>query len=305
MHNRALHDTLAAFVEEAAWQLAEEVSGGAEVPFELIDQGRSSAPLYCYRPQTQRFLAAQAGALGRLPSYVQAVQGLMTLPDVAAYLTARGRRAPGSEPRTQAEAALQAFMSAMWEDATDFTFDAERFAAAFAELEGAVYAGCALSLVVTPVEGLVIESDEVVLGEGLSLMRGVALADSPPELRGDEFAAVAVLATRDGGRRRTRASSRRAAGCVTCRRRCACGTTPSRRSARRRGRAPTAGRGSRSRWPPACAGRAGTAWSARRRRTACARSARSWPVARRAAASSPGRCGASSSAASGAAPPRR
>ena len=44
MHNRALHDTLAAFVEEAAWQLAEEVSGGAEIPFELIEQGRSSAP---------------------------------------------------------------------------------------------------------------------------------------------------------------------------------------------------------------------------------------------------------------------
>jgi hypothetical protein len=43
MHNRALHDTLAAFVEEAAWQLAEEVSGGAEIPFELIEQGRSSA----------------------------------------------------------------------------------------------------------------------------------------------------------------------------------------------------------------------------------------------------------------------
>ena len=41
MHNRALHDTLAAFVEEAAWQLAEEVSGGAEVPFELIEQGRA------------------------------------------------------------------------------------------------------------------------------------------------------------------------------------------------------------------------------------------------------------------------
>ena len=30
MHNRALHDTLAAFVEEAAWQLAEEVAAGAE-----------------------------------------------------------------------------------------------------------------------------------------------------------------------------------------------------------------------------------------------------------------------------------
>ena len=41
MHNRALHDSLAAFVEEAARQLADEVSGGAEVPFELIEQGRS------------------------------------------------------------------------------------------------------------------------------------------------------------------------------------------------------------------------------------------------------------------------
>ena len=40
MHNRALHDTLAAFVEEAAWQLAEEVAAGAEIPFELIEQGR-------------------------------------------------------------------------------------------------------------------------------------------------------------------------------------------------------------------------------------------------------------------------
>ena len=65
MHNRALHDTLAAFVEEAAWQLAEEVSGGAEIPFELIDAGPSQlGPLYCYRPLTQRFLAERAGALG-------------------------------------------------------------------------------------------------------------------------------------------------------------------------------------------------------------------------------------------------
>src|SRR6188508_837295 len=57
MHNRALRDTLAAFVEEAACQLAEEVSGGAEVPFELIEQGRRSSPLYCYRPLTGRFIA--------------------------------------------------------------------------------------------------------------------------------------------------------------------------------------------------------------------------------------------------------
>jgi hypothetical protein len=193
MHNRALHDTLAAFVEEAAWQLAEEVSGGAEVPFELIEQGRSSAPLYCYKPLTQRFLAERAGSLGRLGSYVPAVQGLMAVPDLPSYLRTRGRRPSGSDARSQADAALQAFVAAVWQDATDFSFDHDRYAAAYAELEEAVYAGCALSLVVTPVDGLVIESAEVSLGGGLTLVRGIDLADGPPELRGDEYATVAVF----------------------------------------------------------------------------------------------------------------
>ncbi len=148
MHNRALHDTLAAFVEEAAWQLAEEVSGGAEIPFELIEQGRRSAPLYCYRPLTQRFLAERAGALARLPSYVPALQGMMGLPDLPGYLSARGRRLPGSDSRSQRRR-LQSFLTAMWSEATDFAFDPERFAAAFAELEDAAYGGCALALVVT------------------------------------------------------------------------------------------------------------------------------------------------------------
>ena len=66
MHNRALYDSLAAFVEEAAWQLAEEVSGGAEVPFELIERGRTSAPLYCYRPLTGRFIAERSPDLPNL-----------------------------------------------------------------------------------------------------------------------------------------------------------------------------------------------------------------------------------------------
>jgi hypothetical protein len=199
MHNRALHDTLAAFVEEAAWQLAEEVSGGAEIPFELVEQGRVSTPLYCYRPLTQRFVAERAGSLARLPSYVAALQGMMALPDLPSYLRRRGRRLPGSDARSQADAALQAFMTAMWSEATDFAFDRRRFDAAFTELEESAYSGCALSLVVTPVDGLVIESEEIALGEGLTLVRGLALADAPPELRGDEYATVAVLSLQDEG----------------------------------------------------------------------------------------------------------
>jgi hypothetical protein len=194
MHNRALHDTLAAFVEEAAWQLAEEVSGGAEVPFELIEQGRASAPLYCYRPLTGRFIAERVSVLARLGSYPSAVQQLAMLPDLPAYLNARGRRVPGPDARSQADAVLQAFLTAMWAEATDFAFDHARFATAFAELEATAYGDVELSVVLARVEGLVIENDEVALGEGLSLVRSTTLQDVPTDLLGDDHSVVAVLA---------------------------------------------------------------------------------------------------------------
>src|SRR3954451_25004863 len=122
MHNRALHDSLAAFVEEAAWQLAAEGSGGAEVPFELIEQGRSTAPLYCYRPLTGAFLAERSGELSKLPSYVAARQGLETLAGIEEYLRRRGvrsRHGADGHGRSPGDAALQAFLTAVWSDATD------------------------------------------------------------------------------------------------------------------------------------------------------------------------------------------
>src|SRR5215208_1962946 len=197
MHNRALHDSLAAFVEEAARQLADEVSGGAEVPFELMEMSphaRAASPLYCYRPLTGRFIGERLGVLARLPSYPMAAQGLAALPDLPAYLRARGRRIPGAERRVQADAALQAFLTAVWAEVTDFTFDRERFAEAFAELEATAYDGCTLSVILAPVDGLVIESEELALGDGLALVRAGTLQDAPGDIGRDELATVAVLA---------------------------------------------------------------------------------------------------------------
>ena len=199
MHNRALHDTLATFVEEAAWQLAEEVSGGAEVPFELAEQGRSSSPLYCYRPLTSAFISERVGNLSRLPSFPVAVRGLQVLPNLDRYLQARGRRPAPRDPRMNAEAALTAFLTEVWADQTDFVFDDGRFAVAYAELEQAVYSGVILTTVIAPVEGLVIDSDRVQLTEGVALARATALSDVPPDLRGDEYATVAVVALEDAG----------------------------------------------------------------------------------------------------------
>jgi hypothetical protein len=211
MHNRALHDSLAAFVEEAAWQLAEEVSGGAEIPFELDATPTRSAPLYCYRPLTGRFIAQRVGMLSRLPSYPAATQGLAALPDLTGYLQRRARRVPAGDKRALADAALQAFLGAVWGDATDFVYDEERFAAAYAELEEIAYAGCELSVVLAPVEGLVIESEEVPLGDGLALVRGTTLADAPAGLPEDPHATVAVLAleTQNGDGRALEAAGRR------------------------------------------------------------------------------------------------
>src|SRR5215218_7255665 len=193
MHNRALHDSLAAFVEEAARQLADEIDGGAEVPFELIEQGRSYSPLYCYRPLTGRFIGERIGVLARLPSYPAAAQQLASLPDLPAYLKARGRRPPGPDRRSQADAALQAFLTALWSEATDFSFDPQRFAKAFGELEACAYDGFTLSVVLAPVAGLVIESEELPLGDGLALVRAGTLEDPPGDIGDDQLATVAVL----------------------------------------------------------------------------------------------------------------
>jgi hypothetical protein len=197
MHNRALHDTLAGFVEEAATQLAEEVAAGAEVPFELAEQGRASSPLYCYRPLTSSFISGRVGVLARLESFTAAVRALTALPNLERYLVARGRRPSSRNPRANAEVALTAFLTHVWEDQTDFVFDPDRFALAFGELERAVYEGMALTTVVAPVEGLVIESDEVPLIAGVSLARVAALAEVPADLRGDDHATVAVVSLED------------------------------------------------------------------------------------------------------------
>jgi hypothetical protein len=198
MHNRALHDSLAAFVEEAAWQLAAEVSGGAEIPFELIEQGRSSAPLHCYRPLTGAFLAERAGELAKLPSYAPARNGLEMLSGLEEYLQRRGMPTRLQEGRSPADAALQAFLTAVWSDATEFVFDRQRFDIAFAELEDAAYDGMALTQVMAPVDGLVIESERVELGGGVSLVRAGSLGDGQEELRLDAWATVAVVRVEAG-----------------------------------------------------------------------------------------------------------
>ena len=190
MHNRALHAALRAFCEQAAWQLAAD---GPEVPFDLEEQpGSGPAPLYCYRPRTAHVVVERLGALSRLPTFPPVASALEGVGGLDGYLRARGHATPKGHG-ARGDAALRAFLAAVWADAPTVEFDAERFERAFAELEASAYAERSLTVVAVAIEGLLLESDEVALADGLVLVRAATLAERPDDLDVGEDDAVALV----------------------------------------------------------------------------------------------------------------
>jgi hypothetical protein len=180
MRNRQLHGALAAFAEEAAWQLAAETADGAEVAFEIVRGGRRDSPLYCYRPLTADFIEERVGLLARLESFLPAVHALSGLSGLDRYLDARGERGYPVESRSRAEFALRVFLSRVFEESTDFALSDERLDRAYGELEAALYEGRTDTVVIAPLLGLDVASEVVPLGEGLSLVRGNAFPEDAP-----------------------------------------------------------------------------------------------------------------------------
>jgi hypothetical protein len=198
VHNTTLHATLEAFAADAAGQLAAETASGAEIPFEVVEEPGARASLYCYRPLTGAFIRERLGMLGALPTYAPAARALAALEGVDAYLRERGEaRIPG-DARERADAALRAFLSRVFADRSEFGFDPVRFESAYAELERALYEGRCVATVIAPLLGIALESStkELALGDGLSLMRGDAVADAPAEAvwgNGEDPNVLAVL----------------------------------------------------------------------------------------------------------------
>jgi len=183
VRNRTLHQLLEAFTSEASDQLAADTAGGAEVPFELIEEPGGSAPLYCYRALTGEFIRERLGRLTALPTYAPAARILAAAEGLDAYL--RGRAGPPmpTEPRERADAALRFFLARVYAERSEFAFDPERFEMAYAELELALYEGSAITTVIAPLLGVALETgtEEVPLGEGLSLQSGDSLTDAPSD----------------------------------------------------------------------------------------------------------------------------
>jgi hypothetical protein len=179
VRNARLHDALRAFAADAAEHLSAEASNGAEVPFEVVEQRHARrASLYCYRPLTGAFIDARLSILGGLESYVPAVHALGATTGLSAYLESRGEPIP-RDPRERAEDALRLFLARVFDESTDFVLTDQRFEAAYTELERVVCEGRTEAVVVAPVLGIDLGSDEVDMGDGLVLVRGEAFQEAP------------------------------------------------------------------------------------------------------------------------------
>ncbi|MBA3301114.1 MAG: hypothetical protein H0T15_04535, partial [Thermoleophilaceae bacterium] len=172
MRNRALHDALRDFALEAAAALTEEVRGGAELPFDVLEQPGSGAVLYRYRPLTSEFIAERWETLRSLPSAHRAAKTLGS--GAAAYLRVQGADGVDAEP------ALRAMLERLYEDAHEFEFPEERFERVYSEVEETLLDGHQHLTFVVPVHGLRLQTAHVPLGAGMQLAGG-EVVDAPPE----------------------------------------------------------------------------------------------------------------------------
>jgi hypothetical protein len=197
MRNRALYGALRDFALEAAALLTDDLRTGAEVEFDVIDQGGRRGPaLYQYKPRIEAFLAERWPRLRELDTCHAAAAELGS----GAALWLRVNGAPATLSGEQAEPALRAMLERLYEDATSFGFPEERFERIYREVEATLYRDAQAARVVAPLRGVAIEAERVDLGDGLCLMRGES-ADAPAEAvwpeNGDGEPAVLCVLERD------------------------------------------------------------------------------------------------------------
>ncbi len=183
MRYAALHHLLEAFTVECSGRLAAQTAAGAEMPFEVVEERGGRWPLYCYRPLTGEFIRSRLAALAALGTYAPAASALTGCEALEVYLEEHGERRVPSDPGALAQVALSTFLECVFADRSEFGFEPAHFEAAYAALERALYEGHCTATVIAPVLGVALDPDttELRLGDGLSLIRGDALADAPAE----------------------------------------------------------------------------------------------------------------------------
>jgi hypothetical protein len=199
VRNITLHRLLESFTVDACSRLSAEAAAGAEMPFELAEERAAGrVPLYCYRPLTGEFIRSRMPKLATLTSYADAAHELGENDDLDVYLSEHGVAAP-ADLRGRPQEALAVFLDCVFAERSGFGFEPAYFEAAYSELERALYEGHCTATVIAPVLGVALDpgTTELKLGDGLSLIRGDALPEAPPEAiwgDSDEPNVLALLA---------------------------------------------------------------------------------------------------------------
>jgi hypothetical protein len=200
VRNATLHRLLETFTVDASGRLGGEAAGGAEMPFEVVaERAGGRASLYCYRPLTGEFIGSRLPMLSTLPSHEAATGALIGCEALDVYLKEHGEARVPPDPRGRSAAVLGVFLECVFSERSEFGFEPAHFEAAYAELERALYEGHCTATVIAPLLGVALDPDtiELDLGDGLSLIRGDALADAPADAvwgDGEEPNVLAMLA---------------------------------------------------------------------------------------------------------------
>lgn len=188
MRSIQLKAALTDYVEAAAHHLQAEIAAGAEVPFELEQQGRrrgSAGPaLCCYRPLTAEFIAERRTELERLPPHNSAAMLLGGFEGLDRYLTSVDADLGRLGGEAGARAAISSLLLEVFAEQSDFELRPERLAAALDRLEGAALSTTSEVTLVATLHGMTIASPELALTGGLTIAQPQALDGLPAAFSG-------------------------------------------------------------------------------------------------------------------------
>ena len=205
MRSLQLQTALTDYLQAASESLGADLTAGAEIPFELEQQGarrRGGGPaLYCYRPLVEEFLAARHPALEALPAFAEAEHLLGAFDGLERYLVGLGADIARLPRAARARMAIGSLLGEVFAEQSDFELRAERVEAALERLEGSALASLSEVTLVASLHGVTITSAELALTSGLTIARPEALDGLPPAaLEAGEDAEehlVVVLAVED------------------------------------------------------------------------------------------------------------
>jgi hypothetical protein len=174
-----LNEALKRLATEAATRFSTLVAGGDQIPFDVAAESGDDSAFYSYVPLTSRFVEERSQELRSLPSFAPAREAAVEAGVASPYLESRGEAVP-ADPGERAERMLTVFISALWEESTEFSLDRARLDSALSMLDAEARGADDAEVVIVPVVGLRMSAARLQLPHGVRIVRADAI-DAPIE----------------------------------------------------------------------------------------------------------------------------